>query len=121
MPVEKSGLENTVLLEFQDFYDMANCLNICLKGSYSRKEVACNAYTYYSNYGFSLEHSTVEDILVELAKRLDEAAHTGFDDVNCLWWLYCLAKGLKLTELSYDEYVALEDRVHYFTTGSCIE
>ena len=108
-------------LEFQDFYDMANCLNICLKGSYSQKEVDCNAHDYFSNYEWALEYGIVGEILVELAKKLDAASHTGFDDTNCLWWLYCLAKDLGLTNLSQDEYIALEDRVQCFVIGGCIE
>lgn len=38
------------MLEYEDFYDLAVYTNEIYKGCYTPKEIACNAYNYYSDF-----------------------------------------------------------------------
>lgn len=55
-------------MEYADFYDIAVYGNENWKGNFSQKEIACNAFDYWSDY----EYSKVKGVVTEVIRRLIE-------------------------------------------------
>jgi hypothetical protein len=87
------------MLEYSDFYNIAEYGNVSWKGSFSAREIAENAYIYYSDFQWSKKNEKVSHVIQELAKLL---AEDGSDE--CKDWLYDIAKELELTDMEYWEY-----------------
>ena len=87
------------MLEYSDFYDIATYGNEMWKGSFTPKEVACNAYDYYVDFQWSKENEIVARIIQELAKLLSEDGSE-----ECKDWLYRMATELGLLDMDYWDY-----------------
>lgn len=85
------------MLEYEDFYDIAEYGNANWDGSYTQKEIACNAY----NYLIEFEAFKVKDspIIQKLCKLL---AEDGSEE--CKDWLYRMADELGLIDIDYQDY-----------------
>ena len=59
-------------MEYEDFYDIALYGNETWKGSFSQKEIACNAYDYKMDFDYSKDTGTLASTIYELLKLLDE-------------------------------------------------
>lgn len=58
-------------MEFSDFYDIAVYGNEAWKGSFTPKEVACNAYDYTCEFEQSKENKKPNHTIRELIKLLE--------------------------------------------------
>jgi hypothetical protein len=77
-------------LEYEDFYDIAAYGNENWKGSYTPKEVAQNAYDYYSDFKASKESGIV---MHSISKLIELLAEDGSEDAK--YWFDCLISELK--------------------------
>lgn len=59
-------------MEYSDFYDIAVYGNEAWKGSFSNKEVACNAYEYKMDFDYSKESGSLASTIYELLLLLDQ-------------------------------------------------
>ena len=83
------------MLDYANFYDIAEYGNEHLKGSFTPKEVACNAYDYLVEFEESKARETVTPDIQGLCELL---AEDGSDEAK--EWLYQIADELGLTERS---------------------
>ena len=51
------------MLEYADFYDIAEYGNKNWRGSFTEKEIACNAYEYYEAYKASIKANKCTNII----------------------------------------------------------
>ena len=86
-------------MEYSDFYDIATYGNEMWKGSFTPKEVACNAYDYYADFQWSKANEMVARTIQELAKLLTED-----NTCRCKDWLYRMATELGLLDMEYWDY-----------------
>lgn len=99
-------------MEYSDFYDIATYGNVAWKGSFSPKEIACNAYDYYADFQWSKENKMVTRTIQELAKLLAED-----NSDECADWLYRMAEELGLIDMDFIDYMETdEDIVAKFLT-----
>lgn len=77
-------------MEYADFYDIALYGNENWKGSYSPKEVACNAYDYYSDFKISKREGAATDLIQRVLLLLLE---DGSED--CMDWYRCIIKEIR--------------------------
>lgn len=68
-------------MEFADFYDIAVYGNEAWKGSFTPKEVACNAYDYLCEFKYSKQDTKLNHTMAELINLLKE---DGTEE--CLEW-----------------------------------
>ena len=61
-----------MMLEYTDFYDIAEYGNEHWKGSFTPREIACNAYDYKVEYDYSKEHNKPTHTMIELCKLICE-------------------------------------------------
>lgn len=87
-------------MEYGDFYDIATYGNDMWKGSFTPKEIACNAYIYYADFQWSKENDTIAHSIKELAKLL---AEDGTEE--CLMWLNRMAEELSLIDKDWADYI----------------
>jgi len=100
------------MLEYNDFYNIAEYGNVSWKGSFSAREIAENAYIYYSDFQWSKKNEKVSHVIQELAKLL---AEDGSEE--CKDWLYEMAKELDLLDMDYIDFMETDsDIVSYFLT-----
>ena len=59
-------------LTYEDFYDIAEYGNSNWKGSFTPREIACNAYDYKVEYDYSKEHNKPTHTMIELCKLICE-------------------------------------------------
>ena len=57
-------------MEYADFYDIAEYGNENWKGSFTPKEIACNAYDYKVEYDYSIKQGKPTHTMIELCKLL---------------------------------------------------
>ena len=60
------------MLEYVDFYDIAEYGNENWKGSFTPKEIACYAYDYKIEYDYSIEQDKPTHTMIELCKLICE-------------------------------------------------
>lgn len=62
------------MLDYGDFYDIANYGNENWKGGYTLKEIACNAYEYFADFEYSKAKGSyhISSTIQELLRLLDE-------------------------------------------------
>jgi hypothetical protein len=87
-------------MEFADFYDIAIYGNKAWKGSFTQKEIACNAYDYLCEFEFSKANETITHTIKELARLL---AEDGSEE--CKQWLYQIASELGLIDMDSNDYL----------------
>lgn len=94
------------MLEFKDFYDIAEYGNVAWKGSFTPREVAYNAYDYLCEFETSKADGVPTHTIKELAKLLAE------DGTNeCKDWLYEMAKELNLIDMDFMDYIESDEDV----------
>ena len=59
-------------MEYADFYNIAEYGNEHWKGSFTPREIACNAYDYKVEYDYSKEHNKPTHTMIELCKLICE-------------------------------------------------
>ena len=59
-------------MEYADFYNIAEYGNENWKGSFTPKEIACNAYDYKVEYDYSIEQDKPTHTMIELCKLICE-------------------------------------------------
>ena len=59
-------------MEYDDFYDIAEYGNENWKGSFSPREIACNAYEYKVEYDYSIKQGKPTRTMIELCKLICE-------------------------------------------------
>ena len=60
------------MMEFNDFYKIAEYGNEHWKGSFTPREIACNAYDYKAEYDYSIEKGKPTHTMIELCKLICE-------------------------------------------------
>lgn len=60
------------MMNFEDFYKLAEYGNEHWKGNFSALEIASNAYDYKVEYDYSIEHNKPSRTMIELCKLLVE-------------------------------------------------
>ena len=60
------------MLSYTDFYDIAETGNENWKGSFTPKEIACNAYDYKVEYDYSIKQGKPTRTMIELCKLICE-------------------------------------------------
>ena len=60
------------MMEFNDFYTIAEYGNENWKGSFSPREIACNAYEYKVEYDYSIKQGKPTRTMIELCKLICE-------------------------------------------------
>ena len=60
------------MLEYIDFYTIAEYGNENWKGSFTPREIACNAYDYKAEYDYSIKQGKPTHTMVELCKLICE-------------------------------------------------
>jgi hypothetical protein len=80
-------------MEYGDFYDLAEYANESWNGSYTEKEVAENAYDYYSDFLWSKRNETVVDTIRELLEMLNED-----NSEDCVYWANEIRRELAITK-----------------------
>lgn len=60
------------MLEYADFYSIAEYGNENWKGNFSPREIACNAYDYKVEYDYSIKQSKPTRTMIELCKLICE-------------------------------------------------
>ena len=60
------------MMEYNDFYAIAEYGNENWKGSFTPREIACNAYEYKVEYDYSIEQGKPTHTMVELCKLICE-------------------------------------------------
>ena len=87
------------MMEYEDFYNIAEYLNAINRNTFTQKEVACNAYDYYADFQWSKKNEMVARTIQELAKLLAED-----ESEECKDWLYQMATELGLLDMDYWDY-----------------
>ena len=88
------------MLEYRNFYDIAEYINGINRNVFSAREVAETAYTYCSDFEWSKENGEVAHNIQELAKLL---AEDGSEE--CKDWLYEMATELGLLDMDFLDYM----------------
>lgn len=60
------------MMTYYDFYAIAEYGNENWKGSFTPREIACNAYDYKVEYDYSIEQSKPTHTMIELCKLICE-------------------------------------------------
>lgn len=60
------------MLEYSDFYDIAEYGNKYWKGGFTQKEIACNAYVYKAEYVLSVVQGKPTFTMIELCRLICE-------------------------------------------------
>ena len=60
------------MMEYNDFYLIAEYGNENWKGSFTPREIACNAYEYKVEYDYSIEQGKPTHTMIELCKLICE-------------------------------------------------
>lgn len=97
------------MLDYKDFYNIAEYGNEHWKGNYTLKEVACNAYNYLCEFRYSKAGQEPTHTIKELAKLL---AEDGSDE--CKDWLYKIADELRLIDMDYRDYLETDEWLKEF-------
>lgn len=60
------------MITYDDFYTIAEYGNENWKGSFTPREIACNAYDYKVEYNYSIEQGKPTRTMIELCKLICE-------------------------------------------------
>lgn len=88
------------MMEYRDFYNIAEYLNGINRNVFSAREMAENAYNYCADFQWSKENEEIAHVIQELAKLL---AEDGSDE--CKDWLYEMATELGLLDMDFLDYM----------------
>ena len=101
-------------MQYEDFYDIAVYGNENWKGSFTPREIATNAYIYYTDFQWSKENGTISESIKSLAKNL-------YDDIKAMpdleepkHWLYRIARELNLIDMDCYDYLETDEWITNF-------
>lgn len=101
-------------MEYSKFYDIAAYCNANWKGSFTQKEIACNAYNYLVDFEYSKVKGTVASIIQELIDLLlDDWYSTeanSDEDFELSNWLWDLFLELKIPDEKYEQWAAEKEK-----------
>ena len=101
-------------MEYADFYDIAVYGNANWKGSFTRKEIACNAYNYLVDFEYSKAKRTIVSTIQELIDLLlDDWYSTeanSDEDFELSNWLWDLFLELKIPDEKYEQWAAEKEK-----------
>ena len=60
------------MITYDDFYTIAEYGNENWKGSFTPREIACNAYNYKAEYDYSIKQGKPTHTMIELCKLICE-------------------------------------------------
>lgn len=75
------------MLEYSGFYDIAEYANENWKGSFTPKEIACNAHEYYEDFVWSKANNKVACTIQDLLENLEEDARNMTDNEDVKEWI----------------------------------
>lgn len=75
------------MLEYSDFYDIAVYGNENWKGSFTPKEIACNAYDYYVEFKWSEKNKQLSATISTLCKNLIDDIESDPDNLEAAHWV----------------------------------
>ena len=79
------------MIRFSDFYDVAVYGNVAWKGSFTPKEIACNAYDYACEFRYSRRDGKPTRTIIELLKLLKEDGSE-----ECAKWARLIEEGIDM-------------------------
>lgn len=82
------------MMEYSDFYNIAEYGNENWKGSYTQKEIACNAYNYLCEFQYSQMKKYPTATIQELLRLLDRD-----DTEDCKHWASVIRRELGLCQI----------------------
>ena len=85
-----------MMLEYTDFYDIAEYGNENWKGSFTPREIACNAYNYYEDFQWSKANNKVACTIQDLIDNLEEDAMNMPDNEDVKEWIRCIKTELNI-------------------------
>ena len=86
------------MLDFRDFYCIADYANMNWKGGYSAIEIAENAYNYLCEFQSSKEKGEPNDTIKYLLTNLDEDIANGEELEYVKYWTSEIRKELDLNQ-----------------------
>lgn len=96
-------------MKLNDFLQIAEYGNENWKGSFTKEEVACNAYDYLCEFKESKENEEPTHTIKELAKLLAEDGSE-----QCKDWLYQMASELNLIDMDCHDYLETDEWLEVF-------
>ena len=94
-------------MNYEFFYTIAEYGNEnWARGSFTHKEVACNAYDYLCEFDSSKENETPTEVIKNLYKLLIED-----ETEECLDWAYTIATELNLIDMDYLDYMDTDKEI----------
>lgn len=85
------------MMEYGDFYDIAVYANDTWKGNFSKKEIACNAFDYWSDFEYCKANRAITEIIRQLIDKLLEDYYDSYSletDADIGYWIYNLFSGM---------------------------
>lgn len=89
-------------MTYGDFYDIAEYGNKNWKGDFSPKEIACNAYDYFSEYIISKVNDKLTSAIISLLENLDEDILCDKDNEEAKKYANLIREGLGLNQVIYE-------------------
>lgn len=86
------------MLDYKDFYCIADYANMNWKGGFSPIEIAENAYNYLCDFEWSKENGKVANSITTLLTNLDEDIANGEELEDVKYWTSEIRKELGLNE-----------------------
>lgn len=93
-------------MDYEKFYTIAEYGNANWKGSFTPKEIACNAYDYKVCFDWSKENDEISFVIKELAALLAED-----ESEECIDWLWDMATELGLVDMDYWDFAETDSWV----------
>lgn len=86
------------MLDFREFYRIADYANMNWKGGFAPIEIAENAYNYLCDFEWSKENGRVANSIKTLLSNLDEDIANGEELEDVRYWTSEIRKELGLNE-----------------------
>lgn len=105
------------MLTYADFYDIAVYGNENWKGNFTKKQIACNAYDYYSDFEWSKANDEIAHNIKLLCKNLADDLREMPDLEEPREWLYRIAEELDLLDIDYMDYEETDKAIIEYFKG----
>lgn len=104
-------------MKYADFYDIfvyGNYENTKWKGSFTQKEIACNAYNYLVDFEYSKAKGTVVSTIRELVDLLLDGWYSteanSYEDFKLSDWLRGLFLELRIRDEKYEQWASEKEK-----------
>ena len=87
------------MMDYKDFYRIADYANVHWKGGFAPIEIAENAYNYLCEFQSSKEKGEANDTIKYLLTNLDEDIANGEDLEDVRYWTTEIRKELELNQI----------------------